>query len=195
MPSPEKFNKTLLDFSVSIELVEKIYAGYEGITDKTARNEKSAFFSQAISLMNEFLSEEQVKEILESNACCKGGVREKNSKGFARINKDLSIEERLESISQQPRLNMGRAELDEQGFLIVHGVAYQLGGRFECACPTVGKVKRDQKIPKEYCYCCGGHFKYHYEIMLDVKLELIEVVSSPHDTDGGKPCVFKYRIL
>ena len=86
MPSPEKFNKKLQNFSLSRELIERMYAGYEGITDKSARNEKSAFFSQAISLMNEFLPEQQVKEILEANACCKGGVREKNSKSFAKNN-------------------------------------------------------------------------------------------------------------
>ena len=28
--------------------------------------------------------------------------------------------------------------------------------------------------------------------MLGVKLKLIEIVTSPHDTDGEKPCVFRY---
>ena len=51
------------------------------------------------------------------------------------------------------------------------------------------------EIPREYCYCCGGHFKYHYEIMRGVNLELLEIVSSPHDTQGEEPCVFKYQIV
>ncbi len=49
-------------------------------------------------------------------------------------------------------------------------------------------------MPREYCFCCGGHFKYHYEIMLGVKLGLIEIVSSPYDINGTKPCAFKYKI-
>ena len=195
MPSPEKFEKALRDFSVSKKVIEKIYKGYEKLTDKTVKREKAAFFRQALSVMNENLPEEQVKEILEANACCKSGVRERNSKEFARINKESSMEVRLELISQRPYLNMGRAELNEQGFLIVHGVTYQPDGKFECACPTVNKIKRDYDIPREYCYCCGGHFRHHYEIMLGVKLDMVEIVSSPHDTDGCEPCVFKYQIL
>ena len=36
---------------------------------------------------------------------------------------------------------------------------------------------------------------YHYEIMLGVKLKLVEVISSPHDTDGEKPCAFRSEII
>lgn len=195
MPSPEKFRQTLHDFKVSDDVIEKMYSGFETVVSKTPKKQKAVFFSQALSVMNENLPEEQVRAILEANACCKSGARERRSKEFARINKDLSIEERLNLISQRPYMNMGRAELDEQGFLILHGVSYQPGERFECACPTVSRIKREQDIPREYCYCCGGHFKYHYEIMLGVKLEIVEILSSPHDTQGTEPCVFKYRII
>lgn len=194
MPSPEKFKQTLTDYAVNSEVVEKIYEGYEEITDKTAKKEKAAFFCQALSVLNENLSKEQVQEVLEANACCKGGVRERNSKQFAKENKEIGIKERLELIGQRPSMNMGWAELDEQGLLIVHGVTYQVDGKFECACPTINKIKRDYEIPREYCYCCGGHFKYHYEKMLEVKLTLVEIVSSPHDTRGEEACVFKYQI-
>jgi len=194
MPSPEKFEQTLHDFSISNDVIENIYNGFGKLTSKTAKKEKSAFFNQALSVMNDALPKEQVKAVLEANACCKSGVRERNSKEFARINQDLNIEARLKLISKRPYMNMGNAELDEQGFLIIHAVTYHPNDKFECACPTISKIKRNYNIPKEYCYCCGGHFKYHYEIMLGVKLDIVEIVSSPHDTDGCKPCVFKYQI-
>lgn len=194
MPSPEKFEQTLRDFSVSSDVIDKIYSGFEKLTSKTTKSEKAAFFKQALSVMNSNLPKEQVKSILEANACCKSGIRERNSKEFARTNQDLNIEERLKLISKQLYMNMGRAELDEEGFLIIHAVSYQPTDKFECACPTINKLKLDYHIPQEYCYCCGGHFKYHYEIMLGVKLDIVEIVSSPHDTDGCKPCVFKYQI-
>lgn len=92
-------------------------------------------------------------------------------------------------------MHMGSAELDGDGFLLVHAVSAYQDGRFECVCPTVSKTKRDYAIPREYCYCCGGHFKFRYEIMPGVKPELCEIVSSPHDTQGQKPCAFRYRIL
>lgn len=195
MPSPEKFRETLTTYAVDADIVDEMYHGYDNLESKTNKKIKSAFFKQALDVMNAKLSPESVQEILEANACCKSGARQKASKEFARIYAGLNIPERLQLISQKPYLNMGTAELDEAGYLIVHGVSHHPEDRYECACPTISKVKRDYLIPREYCFCCGGHFKYHYEIMLGVKLVLGEIVSSPHDTEGQKPCVFKYRIL
>ena len=195
MPSPEKFRETLDDFKIGQNIIDEMYQGFDGIVSKTNKKIKSAFFRQALDVMNEKLPPKQVQEILEANACCKSGARDKASKEFARINAEKAIEERLELISERPYLNMGSAELDEHGRLLVHAVSYHPGEKFECACPTVSKVKRDYAIPREYCYCCGGHFKYHYEIMLGVKLELIEIVTSPHDPDSDEPCAFRYEIL
>ena len=195
MPSPEKFRETLDDFKVSRDIIDEMYVGFDGIVSKTNKKIKSAFFKQALDVMNEKLPPEKVQEIIEANACCKSGGRKKASEEFARINADKTTEEKLALISARPYLNMGSAELDENRQLLVHAVSFHPGEKFECACPTVSKIKRDYTIPREYCYCCGGHFKFHYEIMLNVKLELCEIVSSPHDTEGREPCVFKFRIV
>lgn len=195
MPSPERFRETLDEFEVKKEIIDEIYCGFGMLSSKTSKKTKSTFFRHALEVMNEKLPPETVQEILESNACCKSGARLKNAKEFARIHAKLSISDRLKLISARPYLNMGSAELDENGHLVVHAVAYHPGEKFECACPTVSKVKRDDPIPREYCYCCGGHFKFHYEIMLDAKLKLVEIVSSPHDTDGEKPCAFRYEFI
>lgn len=102
MPSPEKFRDTLNDFNVEKDVRDAIYEGYERIVSRTSKKEKSAFFRQAIEIMNERLPKDKVQEILEANACCKSGAREKCSKEFARINANRSIEERLELISLRP---------------------------------------------------------------------------------------------
>lgn len=195
MPSPEKFKETLAEFNLDEEIVCEINRGYENVVSKTNKKIKSAYFKQALDVMNARMSPERVQEIIEANACCKSGSRLNNSKKFAEVHKDLTLEERLKLISERPYMNMGSAELDGDGTILVHAVSYHPEDRFECACPTVSKVKRDYSIPREYCFCCGGHFKFHYEIMLGVKLELCEIVSSPHDTQGEKPCAFRYRIL
>ena len=194
MPSPEKFKETLMDFAVDEALIGEINHGYEGVVSKTNKKIKSAYFKQALDVMNAELPPERVQEILEANACCKSGSRLKASKEFSQKHRDLSMPERLALISDRPYMNMGRAELNEAGELIVNAVGAQRDGKYECVCPTVSRVKRDYAIPREYCFCCGGHFKFHYEIMLGVKLRLAEIVSSPHDTEGQKPCVFRYRI-
>lgn len=151
MPSPEKFGQILREFGVSEKVTEKIYSGFEEIKDKSAKPERAAFFGRAVRVMNENLTKEQVKEILEAGACCKGGSRERNSKQFAKDNKELGLKARLELISERPEWYMGKAELDEQGFLIVNGIAYQPKGNFECACPNVNQKKGDFVIPREYC--------------------------------------------
>ena len=86
MPSPEKFGQILREFGVSEKVTEKIYSEFEEIKDKSAKPERAAFFGQAVRVMNENLIKEQVKEILEAGACCKGGSRERNSKQFAKEN-------------------------------------------------------------------------------------------------------------
>lgn len=195
MPSPEKFIETLDEFEVKKEIIDEMCCGFSKLSSKTSKKVKSSFFKQALEVMNEKLPPETVQKILEANACCKSGARLKNSKEFARIHAKLSILDKLKLISACPHLNMGSAELDGNGYLIVHAVAYHPGERFECACPTVSKIKREAPIPREYCYCCGGHFKFHYEIMLNATLQLVEIVSSPHDTDGEKPCAFRYEFI
>ena len=195
MPSPEKFRETLTEFAVRQSVIDEIYLGYDGLISKTNKKIKSAFFKHALDVMNEKLPKEQTQKILEANACCKSGARIKASKEFAKENGGLSLEEKLELITSKPELYMGQAHLDENGDIIVTGAGVYADGKYECVCPTVSKVKLDYAIPREYCYCCGGHFKFHYEIMLNVKLELMEIVSSPHDTEGRKPCVFRFRVL
>lgn len=195
MPSPEKFKETLADFAVDEAIVQKINAGYENIVSRTNKKIKSAYMAQAITVTNEKLPKKKVQEIIEANACCKSGARLKASQEFARVHKDDSIEERLALISERPYMKMGSGSLNADGDIVVHAVSYHPEDRFECACPTVSHVKRDYAIPREYCFCCGGHFRFHYEIMLSLKLELCEIVSSPHDTEGREPCVFRFRIV
>lgn len=195
MPSPEKFRETLADFAVDEAVVREINAGYENVVSKTNKKIKSAYMKQALDVMNETLPKERVQEIIEANACCKSGARLKASKQFAEVHKDDPIDVRFAQIRERPYMNMGRAELNDKGDIIVHAVSAYQDGRYECVCPTVSHVKRDYAIPREYCFCCGGHFKFHYEIMLGVKLELAEILSSPLDTEGREPCAFRYRIL
>ena len=100
MPSPEKFRETLDDFKIGQNIIDEMYQGFDGIVSKTNKMIKSAFFRQALDVMNEKLPPKQVQEILEANACCKSGARDKASKEFARINAEKAIEERLELISE-----------------------------------------------------------------------------------------------
>lgn len=143
--------------------------------------------------MNVSIEFEKLQEILEWNACCKGGARYKASKAFAKANANLSLEEKLGLIKNVP--NMGRAVRNEDGTITIHSVYYSDGEKYLCSCPNFNGIKREYSVSKNYCFYCAGHFKYHYEIMLGFKLKTLEVLSSPLESDGKNPCIIKYEII
>jgi len=194
MPSPEKFRETLIEYKVADEIISKIENGFEGIQSKTKKKTKAEYFSQALSVMEIELGLDKTREIFEANGCCKSGARLKASKEFARINADKSMHEKLEKIRKAPYMNMGSPDLDENGDLVVHAVNYYVDGKFLCVCPTISK-QQNQPQNRNYCYCCAGHFIFHYEIMLNCKLVVSEIMSSPLDSNGEKSCVIKFSLV
>ena len=90
---------------------------------------------------------------------------------------------------------MGEPALNGDGSITLRAVSYYDGEKFLCACPNFNGVKRDYSVSKNYCFCCAGHFKHHYEIMLGLKLKTLEIISSPLDSRGKNPCVIKFGVL
>lgn len=192
MPSPEKFNSTLEEFEINKLIIDEINSGYEGIISGTSKKVKGAYFKRAVDILERELEPRKLRALLEANGCCKSGAREKASKAFAKENAGLSVAERLPKIEAVPY--MGKPVLNDDGSITLHAVYYQNDGKYECACPNYNKQKRDYSVSKSYCYCCAGHFKYHYELMLGCKLET-EILTSPLDSDGENPCVMKLSIV
>ena len=180
MPSPEKFHETLAEYGIAADVIAKIDEGYEHLTSKSKKDVKARFFTQALAVMEQEISLEQVRTIFEANGCCKTGARLKASKAFARINAGLSLEEKLAKIRRAHNI-------------VICAVQYRPGEHYACACPTISR-QTVQPHSKNYCYCCAGHFKFHYEIMLDCRLRVEEIVSSPLDSDGQEPCVMRFSL-
>ncbi|ABX43268.1 hypothetical protein [Lachnoclostridium phytofermentans] len=193
MPSVEKFKESLTQFQVEDNIIKSINSGYEELVSSSPKKQKAAYFKQAIDIMDDNIPLDKSREILEWNACCKGGAREKASIAFRNENKELSLEEKLKKITKVP--NMGKPLLNKDGTITIHAVEYWDGDRFACACSNFNKLKRDYPVSKNYCFCCGGHFKYHYEIMLGLTLKVKEVISSPLDSEGKNSCVFLFEVV
>lgn len=193
MPSPEKFHETLVEHGVSEDIIAKIDKGFENIISKTKKETKAKFFKQALSVMESELGPDKTKEIFEANSCCKSGARLKASREFARINAALTIEDKLAKIRRAAYMNMGSPYLDENSDIVVNAVNYRIDGKFGCACPTISR-QAVQPDSKNYCFCCAGHFKFHYEIMLGCKLTVAEIVCSPLDSDGANPCIIRFTL-
>ena len=135
---------------------------------------------------------QKLQDILEWNACCKGGSREKVLKAFSKENMNLSIDEKLERIKGVPYT--GCPVKNEDGTITVRAVSYSNGEKFLCACSNFNGLKYDYSVSKNYCFCCAGHFKHHYEIMLGVKLKTLEILSSLLDSGGKNPCVMRFAL-
>lgn len=193
MPSPEKFRESLEKFSIDEKVIAQINEGFEDIISKSPKKIRAAYFKQAVDIMTEQVDAQRLQDVFEWNACCKGGVREKMSKAFAKENAHLSIDEKLEKIKSVP--NMGEPLRNEDGTITVKAVNYSDGEKYLCACSNFNGLKYDYSVSKNYCFCCAGHFKHHYEIMLGVKLKTLEIESSPLESNGKNPCVIKFAIL
>lgn len=193
MPSPEKFKKSLEKFGIGEKVISQINEGYEDTVDKTPKKTRAAYFKRAVDIMTEQVDSQKLQDIFEWNACCKGGAREKASKAFAKENEHLFIDEKLEKIKGVP--NMGEPLRNEDGTITVKAVSYSDGEKYLCACSNFSGLKYDYGVSKNYCFCCAGHFKYHYEIMLGLKLKTLEIESSPLESNGKYPCVIKFAIL
>lgn len=193
MPSPEKFKESLELFEIGDPIISQINEGYGEVVNKAPKKIKAVYFKRALDIMTEQVEKEKLQDVLEWNACCKGGTRQKASKAFAKENASLLLAEKLEKIKSVP--HMGNPVLNEDGTITIHAVYYSNGERYLCACPNFNGLKYDYDVSKNYCFCCAGHFKYHYEIMLGVKLKTLEIVSSPLDSQGKNPCVMRFGIV
>lgn len=170
MPCPEKFNETLVKYGIDPAIIDEINEGFEGIASSAPKSVRAAYFSRATRIMDEKAPPDTTQAIYDANACCKSGARLKASKQFAKDNQALSLAEKLAKIPEVP--NMGKPELNADGSITVRAVSFWYDDKFNCACPNFNGVKQDEPISKTYCYCCGGHFRFHYEKMLGAKLRV-----------------------
>ena len=84
MPCPETFRESLEQFNIPQEIVEQINNGFEDLLSSSPKKKKAEFFKRATDILIENCDADIVHAMYESNACCKGGAREKASKAFAK---------------------------------------------------------------------------------------------------------------
>ena len=87
---------------------------------------------------------------------------------------------------------MGKPVLNPDG-TITAGIGDE--GGFDCPCPVFTNVKLDGPVSKTYCYCCAGHYRFHYQIALNRKLVTKTVISSILNSAKKEPCRFVYEIV
>lgn len=190
MPCPEKFCESLKKFKVNASLISEISKGYETLVSSSPKKLKAEYFARAMKLLDENLDFQTRYEILDYNACCKGGSRDKVIKALAKEIKDLPLNEKIKKLWQIP--NMGKPVLNDDK-TIKTGIYYCVNSEYLCPCPNFNNLKNRPEVSTTYCLCCAGHFRYHYQNALGVKLKTKEIISSPLSSAGKNPCEFVFE--
>jgi hypothetical protein len=189
MPFLEKIEKTMIKEKISPEILKKMK-----FTQPVNNDTQNVI--AVINKMDELLSKEQRLAIMEKQGCCKSGQRDRDCKAFGKEHNDKPLLEKLKLLSGVQY--MMTPQLNSDGTITVCFGGYQNGvhtGKTTCSCGQIKKLKQPFSVSSTFCGCCAGHFLYHYENALGVKLKLKEIVSSPLNTNGEKHCEFKFEII
>ncbi|HEX2905451.1 MAG TPA: hypothetical protein VHO69_01215 [Phototrophicaceae bacterium] len=190
MPAIANFRSALNELQIDETIVAQIMEGYEKISDSSKKELRAAFFVQAIARLDALLPPETAQAVRDACACSKGGWRLKEVEKVARNTAGKSLEEKIQTL--RGVTHMGQPTLNEDG-TITAGIGDE--GGLQCPCPVFDGLEVRQPPAITYCYCCAGHFRYHYQIALGKKLVTKSVVSSALVSHGEKPCRFVYEIV
>lgn len=190
MTTVTRFREALKKHEIPESIQSQIFHEYETVSDRSKKGKKAAFFIEAVNRMDILLDPEMNQAIRDSCACSKGGWRLKAMNKIAKEYSEKSLIEKLGAIGEVK--HMGNPRLNPDGTITAS--IGETGG-FECPCPVFHGVDITEPVSITYCYCCAGHFRHHYQIALDVKLETVTVESSALESQRTKPCRFIYKII
>ncbi len=187
MPFLEKIEKTMIKEGIPSEVIK-------GIIPQVNNDVQNVI--SVIDKMDKLLSEEQRLAIMEKQGCCKSGKRDRDCKAFGKKHKEKPLVEKIKLLSGVKY--MMSPKLNKDGTITVSYGGYQNGvhtGKTTCSCGQIKRLEQPFFVSATFCGCCAGHFLYHYQNALGVKLKLKEIVSSPLNTNGEKNCEFKFEIV
>ena len=169
------------------EIIGKIMEGGENILRKNSPAKKADWMREAMLRMNKLLNLKTRKTVREACACRLTGRPLKASQTIARENK--SLENRIKAANKAISVYGGCVRMQENGEVLMRFAPEGLD-HYRCACLPGA----DKALPVTYCFCCGGHVKYHLQISLGRELEY--TIRSTALSSGGKlPCTFSLRII
>jgi hypothetical protein len=189
MASVEKLMRMLKVQNVDPAVAAEIMRGHEGISDER-KLERPAFMVHAMEVMDERLDFRTRCDVRDACACSKHTWRKKAVQEVAREYQGRSLEARLEALGQVKY--MGNPVLNADG-TITGGVGTE--GGFPCPCPLFKGWTYEEPVSLTYCLCCGGHFRYHYQIALGVKLRTKAVLSSALASQQREACRFVFEVV
>ena len=178
--------KQLAEAKVEPKIIDQIMEGGKAILRKTSSEKKADWMREAMLRMNKLLDLRTRKAVREACACRLKGRPLKASQGIASKNK--SLEDRIKAANKAIAVYGGCVRMQENGEVLMR---FSSEGLDHYRCPCLPGA--DKPLPVTYCFCCGGHVKYHLQIQLGQELDY--TIQSTALSSGGKlPCTFSLRI-
>lgn len=178
-----EIKQTMFDKGIPKEVMERFVFPE---TETGTPEEKIAFVNQ----MDKLLTKEQILSVMEEQGCHKNEPTAEDMLKY----KGKTIDERIEIINSQWLKHQCYCKRNADGTLSVSW-GYEDNGKYVCICPKLEKLSNPKTVSITFCGCCSGHIKYGLERDLEVKLRLVETVSSPLSSNGEKHCEHRYEII
>lgn len=152
-----------------------------------------------ITRMEKLLDPKTTYQILDSCAC---GTGLKEIKGIKEI-KAETLKEKVEKVAHLEDYHSDWNLSLNQDNTLTAGWIIKEKDNYACVCSSivnngvkVSDISREGRIMSlTYCFCCAGHCRRHLQKLLDIQLKTKEIVSSPINSMGQKPCEFVFEII
>jgi|WetSurMetagenome_2_1015567.scaffolds.fasta_scaffold123007_2 hypothetical protein len=178
-----RLSNSLIKNKVPKNTYASIMKDGERITKNSKNKEKAQWFFSAITTMDHLLDSKTKKKVREDCACCLSGKRQKLCK---QVNKEYSTaEERIRAINDTHYIFGNEIKIIGNG---KYEVSFFNEDEPIKKCVCIKDL--EGKMSKTYCFCCGGHAKYHLETVLGVPLK-VKTVSSALSSEGKQNCTFQ----
>jgi len=178
-----EIKKTMHEKDIPAEVIEQfVFPKVETGTPE----EKIEFVNQ----MDKLLTKENILLIMEEQGCSKDEHTLEAKSKF----KGKTLEERIKILNTICKEEAPDSRLNEDGTVSIFW-EFKENDKYKCVCPIMSKLSEPTAVSLTFCGCCSGHVKYHFEQDTEVKLRLIETVSSPLNSNGEKRCEHRFEIV
>lgn len=161
--------------------------------------------TEVVTRMETLLDYDLMYDSLDSCACLGNKEYRKKCENIGKELINKSLNEKINHLNSEI-LVCESISLNKDGTLNAVMV-YKSNDKYSCVCSAsvcndvkvsdlaLSKGNSDDRImPLSYCLCCAGSFRRHLQSMLNVELKTKNIISSPINSRGEKPCEFVYEI-
>jgi len=158
-----------------------------------------------IKRMEKSLEPDVMHEILGSCACTGGKKYLKYCENIGKEIAGKTLKEKADFLnkdSDSEKITLKSA--DTMTFILSN----KDNNKYKCVCPATVKKgikvadlalenndSDDRIMPLSYCFCCAGSMRLHLQLKLGIELKVKEIVSSPINSKGKKPCEIMFEII